>query len=181
MQALCAWCNKDLGTRPSTEPTADITHGICPECVDYFFSQKDHSMHAFLNRLNAPVVLVDSDVQVIEASDSAIELFGKTSSALPGVRGGDVLECANAKLPQGCGHTIHCMACTIRNCVRETAETGRPFTKVPAWMRRHDAKAHPASWRVRLEISTERLGSAVLLRVDDVGAAQASLSPEPRA
>lgn len=177
MHAQCAWCQKDLGFRPSIAHHAhDVTHGICPECADYFFTQRDHSMHAFLNRLDAPVVLVDSDVNVIDANDAAVAMLGQPAEALAHKRGGDVLECANAKLPQGCGHTVHCLACSIRNCVRETAETGRSLSHVPAWLRRHNESAHPASSRVRLEISTERLGGAVLLRIDDAGAARASLT-----
>lgn len=178
MHAQCAWCHKDLGQRPSHVHLAhEVTHGICQSCADYFFTQRDNSMHAFLNRLDAPVVLVDADVNVLDANDAAVSMLGRPAAELLQKRGGEVLECANAKLPQGCGHTVHCLACSIRNCVRETAETGRALSHVPAWLRRHDESAHPASSRIRLEISTERLGSAVLLRIDDAGAARASLTP----
>ena len=179
MQVQCAWCQKEIAPNPDGRTvTGEITHGICEECADYFFTKRDHSLRTLLNYLGAPILVVDDDARVLDASDSALALLSMTAEQLQGALAGDVIECANAKLPQGCGHTVHCLACAIRNCVRETAETGHPFTRVPAWIRQHDATAHPATWRTRYLISTEKVGPTVLLRIDDVDVATTKITPD---
>ena len=40
LQRVCAWCKKDMGTKPSTE--TGTTHGICPECLEK--AEKDLTM-----------------------------------------------------------------------------------------------------------------------------------------
>ncbi len=178
MHVQCAWCQKDLTPAPTATPTrGDITHGICPECADYFFTKRDHSLRTLLNSLGKPILVVDDDAHVLDASDSVLAQLNMTAEQVRGSLAGDVIECANAKLPQGCGHTVHCLACAIRNCVRETAETGQPFTRVPAWIRQHNAYAHPATWRTRYLISTEKVGPTVLLRIDDMTLAKATITP----
>jgi len=169
MRAVCAWCGIEL--RPST-PSADgthpITHGICQPCANYFFTPRDPSLRGFLNTLTTPVAVVDDDMRMLEANDLALTALGKTRDAALGSRSGDVIECANAKLPGGCGRQVHCAACTLRNSVRETFETGNGFTEVPAWLRMDPVTGREAADRVRVLISTEKVGNVVMLRFDDI-------------
>ncbi len=84
---------------------------------------------------------------------------------MEGSRGGDVFGCIYAHLPEGCGQTMHCSACTVRRTVMETHRTGRSQTRVPAHMRQGKPEdVHD----VELLISTELVGSRVLLRVDSL-------------
>jgi len=77
-----------------------------------------------------------------------------------------VFECANAKLPEGCGNTIHCSGCTIRRNVMDTQETGRRHFRVPAYLN----QGNPESYQqIRFLISTEKVEGIVLLRIEEVG------------
>jgi hypothetical protein len=79
--------------------------------------------------------------------------------------GGDVFECAYARLPGGCGRTAHCSGCTIRQTVMDTVRTGQGHLRAPAYLNR----ATPDGvQRIPLTISTERVGDFVLLRIDAV-------------
>lgn len=169
MRALCAWCGIELRpSTPSTDGSHAITHGICTTCAAYFFKPRDHSLRGFLNTLTTPVAVVDDDMRMIEANDLALKALGKTREAALGSRSGDVIECANAKQPGGCGRQVHCAACTLRNSVRETFETGEGFTEVPAWLRMDPAGNDGASGKMRVLISTEKIGNVVMLRFDDI-------------
>ena len=75
------------------------------------------------------------------------------------------MECAYAKLPEGCGNTKHCVACTIRNNVMATFETGRSLRQVPAFLNRIERYG---VHQIRFLISTERVEEVVLLRIDEV-------------
>jgi PAS domain-containing protein len=169
MQALCAWCGTELRpSAPSSEGNRAITHGICVACAEYFFKPRDHSLRGFLNTLKTPVAVVDDDMRMIEANDLALTALGKTRDAAVGMRSGDVIECANAKLPGGCGRQVHCAACTLRNSVRETFETGEGFTEVPAWLRQDPAADNETPGKLRVLITTEKIGNVVMLRFDDI-------------
>ncbi len=172
MRAVCAWCGIEL--RPSTatdDVSHDITHGICPTCTEHFFSPRDHSLQGFLNSLDAPVTVVDDDMRMLEANTAALTVLGKTREDAVGLRSGEIIECANSRLPKGCGRQVHCVACTLRNSVRETYETGQGFSGRPAWIRVHDETTDESRKRLRVTISTEKVGNVVLLRLDEVGRA----------
>ncbi len=32
MRIICAWCRRDMGTKPGGKPQ-DVSHSCCPECV----------------------------------------------------------------------------------------------------------------------------------------------------
>ena len=77
--------------------------------------------------------------------------------------GGDVFECAYARLPERCGRTIHCSGCTIRKAVKETFETGEPRVRVPAVLNQEDEDGPSV---VYLTITTIKSGEVVFLRID---------------
>jgi hypothetical protein len=142
-----------------------VSHGICKACKDYFFSGESHTLDKFLNQLEAPVLMVNRQGEVELANDRALQFLGKDLESVRGGKGGDVMECAYAKLPEGCGNTKHCVACTIRNNVMATFETGKSLERVPAFLNR--LNRHTV-YKIRFLISTERLGDVVLLRIDEV-------------
>lgn len=160
-----------MGTRPgatSGAPAALITHGICKTCERHFFAPRDRSLRGFLNSLDAPVIVVDDNVRVLEANDTALRLMGKARTEVAGHLGGDVIECARARLPGGCGRTVHCTACTLRNTVNTTHATGQGVAGATALMRlSHEASDEPAA-TARVHISTEKVGDVVVLRFDDI-------------
>jgi len=167
MKIVCAWCAKEIGNKAAGngDPDYEITHGICPACKDYFFGEQTNTMEEFLNRLDAPVLMVNPHGEVLSANDQALRLVGKDLGSVRGFRGGDVMECVYAKLPEGCGNTRHCVACTIRSNIMITFETGRSLRRVPAFLNRSDRHS---VCQTRFLISTEKVGGTVLLRIDEI-------------
>jgi hypothetical protein len=166
MKRVCAWCNKLLGTVDSDDqPKNSITHGICPACIENFFLKKVESLEEFLNRLNAPILLIEPEPIVITANKQACEILGKDLSEIRGHKGGDVIECAYAKLPGGCGNQQHCKSCTIRITALETFATGKSFLNVPAYP---DIQQFSKIKKMEILISTEKVGDLVVLRIDSI-------------
>jgi hypothetical protein len=167
MKRVCAWCQADLGEIESkNQPVDAITHGICAACATRFCSGKGESLMGFLDRLGAPVLLIESEPRVLTANKPARKLLGKGPGDIEGHRGGTVIECVHANTPEGCGQTVHCKSCTIRNTVLETFQTGKSFLHVQAFP---DIQIGQDVKKMSLEISTEKVADLVLLRIDDFG------------
>ena len=177
MTRVCAWCSKNMGTVDSgIHSEAVITHGVCRDCVNKFFgvevfAERGVGLEVFLDSLAAPVVVVDSTVTVKTANRQARVLLQKDLPAIEGYQGGNVFECAHARLPGGCGNTIHCSGCAVRGTVTDTFQSGRSHLKVPAYLK---SGTPDDCQEVHLLISTEKVGEVVLLRIDEVGANEAA-------
>jgi len=167
MRKVCSWCQIDLETVPSEfYSDAAITHGICAECVTTYFGPQQAGLLDYIDGLNAPVVVVDASGRVSGANRQARALLQKELSEIEGFKGGDVFECSFAQLPGGCGNTIHCDACTIRNTVMDTFLSGKSHLKTPAYLLRG---APDNNQEIQFLISTEKVNDVVLLRIDKVG------------
>ncbi len=77
-----------------------------------------------------------------------------------GLLGGEFLECVHARMPERCGHTVHCGACTVRNAVEHTLATGEALEQRPAWIQQ-DAR------RLDLLISTSLEDGWVRLVIEE--------------
>lgn len=166
MRRICAWCKKELATGTAgggaDEP---ISHGICDDCATQLNSDPRRSAWDFLESLKDAVFLVGRGGRIVSANSAARAVVGKELAVIADHLGGDVFECANADLPGGCGKTQHCKACAIRNSVNETLVTGTSVVRVPAYQ---NIKTVGGIQQKRFLISTERVGDAVMLRIDDV-------------
>ena len=171
MKRVCAWCDKEMGSvkSESSLPSDNvITHGICDDCKSNIRFQTGANLQSFLDSLKVPILVVDSEGVVKTANMKAQSVLGKDDVGIDGYRSGDVFECANARLPGGCGHTMHCSGCTIRRTVMETHSTGKAFFKVPAYLNKRTPEAlEPET--ICFLISTKKVGDMVLLRIDEVG------------
>jgi len=159
--AICSYCRKNMGEKyPFDEKS--VTHGICPDCFDYYIDRVDGmSFDAYLDRFEIPVLIVDVDGRIVASNKHAAEMTGKSQSELFDLLGGDAMECIYARLPGGCGKTVHCPECTIRNTVQATLETGDPQMNVPAVCKQEDRD-------VKMIISTEMIGGLVRLVIESV-------------
>ncbi len=166
MRTICCVCGVDLGKKPS-EPTNDdiVSHGYCKSCAHHFMAQVGISLPEYLEGIDAPVVAVTQERTVSFANSKAEALLGKHLSQMQGFLGGDVFECEHARLPEGCGNTVHCSGCTIKNTVLDTIQTGKAHVRVPAFLEQH---IDNGSRRMDLVISTEKKGGVVFLRVDTI-------------
>lgn len=177
MRRVCAWCNTDFGTKPGLD--GEITHGICPPCLDRVLNEvAPAKLSDFLEGLGVPVFLMDDDVRVRAGNLMAAALLGKELDALTGVYGGEAIDCVHSREPGGCGKTVHCKTCVIRNTVTDTYRTGRSYARVPATANQEGADGLRS---IRLLISTEKSGAGVLLRIDEVAAGAQSEKEMPEA
>lgn len=166
MKKVCAWCQKSLDNNSNGSDQTIITHGICPDCRSNVVAQMGQDIESFLNTLDIPVLLVDSNVRVQTANKQARANLGQELPEVQSKLGGEIIECKNAQLPGGCGNTIHCSGCTLRRLIEKTAETGKSYEKVPATLER---QSRASLEDIKYLFSTEKVGEQVLLRIDDVG------------
>lgn len=143
-----------------------VSHGICKECTAAVFGSKKYSLMDFLDSLNAPVLTVDTEGKVGCANKQAREILQKEMPDIEGLTGGDVFACSYAHLPDGCGGSFHCDACTIRNTVMSTFQTGEGYLRIPAFLMRGTPDD---TYEIQFLISTEKVADVVLLRIDKVG------------
>jgi len=167
MKRICAWCKKDLGSPDTDSSPTDtpITHGICGDCARQVLLFNSQTLDNFLNRFPNPVFYLDSNTRIVASNNAGYSLLNKEPEEVNGKLGGVAFECRYADLPGGCGKTVHCKTCTIRNTVEDTLKTGKAHVKVPAYPDLHHITEE---FRIRFLISTERVDNAVLLRIDEV-------------
>jgi PAS domain-containing protein len=166
MERICAWCRKDLGKEESgAEFDRVITHGICDQCQSNLWFQQGVPFEQFIDSLEEPVLVVDSEDRIEIANRRARTLLGKELGDIKGTKRGEVFECAYARLPEGCGKTRHCSGCAVRRTVAYTFESGKSSLRVPATLRCERPKGGKDT---RFLISTEKVGGVVLLRIDNV-------------
>ena len=165
MKRICSYCEQDLGEDPSRFPIEGVTHGVCDDCLLWLRNGMNQSLRDYLNKFDFPVLLVDSNVDVKMANDEAKDFIGKDLSEIEGYKGGDAIECEHARLPGGCGNTIHCTTCTIRNVVTDTSRSGENFKNIPAYQNIYSSNGVV---KKHLKISTENFSDLVLLKIDPV-------------
>lgn len=162
---ICAYCSDALDPNARhDEETDDLSHGICRTCMESFLESARDTLDDLLEEIEVPVFVVDDQGLVCGANLRALTMVGKTLDEICGRLGGDVFGCAYADDPGGCGRTVHCRTCTIRNTVMETHATGEPQYCVPAIQ---DLDAAAGIMKVRFHITTEKSQGVVLLCVED--------------
>ncbi len=152
MRVVCSFCHAFLRDVPGA---AGVSHGMCPSCAEFFGRLwEGMPLGEYLDDLAAPVLVVDPEHRVLAANARMAEALGRDPRELRGALVGEAMACSHARLPEGCGKTIHCRECTIRREVAEVAASGRP---VPA------ARAYLATdaGRVELEISARPVAGGV--------------------
>jgi hypothetical protein len=163
MKTICSFCNTII--RAGDSPDGPVSHGICRPCYDRILANNGFNVRKYLDLLDAPVFLVDDDVNILAANALAIAAVKKPVVQVREKICGKVLDCINANLPEGCGRTGFCPDCTIRSTVNETYATGHQVNRRPAvFCRRTGGKEETMS----LLVSTRKDGGIVLLRLEPV-------------
>lgn len=132
MKVVCSYCEEDLGEK---EPLSDtgVSHGMCDLCYEYFNRQwSGLKLGEYLDCFEQPVLVIEEGGRIIAANQAMSTLLGKDDRSLFGLLGGEAMECQYSRLPGGCGSTIHCQTCTIRDTVMQSLATGEPLEQVPA-------------------------------------------------
>ncbi len=163
MKVICSYCREDMGQSPPLEDDS-VSHGMCPPCSDYYTEQwSGLSLGEYLDRFELPVLVVDPDGRTLAANQIMSDALHKSEREIFGLLGGEVMECAHARLPGGCGKTVHCSICTIRKAVMHTMTTGEPCKHVTAYLERSDG-------RQRLVISSSLHDGVVFLELHSMEA-----------
>jgi hypothetical protein len=165
MKTVCSFCSCIIS--PGTSPGEPVSHGVCKSCYDMILARHGFNVRKFLDLLDTPVLLVDDDTRILEANSFALKIVNQPIEHIQGKLGGNILECINAFLPEGCGKTPFCSDCPIRISVNETYATGHAVTRRPAHLCRKikDTKEH-----LHLLVSTRKAGNVVLLQLEPDGA-----------
>jgi PAS domain-containing protein len=162
MLKICSYCEKHIEGEPDT--SGRVTHGMCRECYEYYRRQAEGlPFPDYLDQFNQPIAVIDAEGRVLHLNGALARLLGKNREAYLGMRGGEVMECMYARLPQGCGKTEHCAACNIRMTVMHTMTTGEPLESRTAILNQEGSK-------LELKISTRKIDEVVYLQIDDLKA-----------
>ena len=166
MTIHCSWCNNEMLPNESGRSTdRRISLPLCSSCSELLLFQMGVPLQTFLDRLPAPIFVVNNDARVEAANTLGYQFLNKKPQDVVKKLSGVVFECAYARLPEGCGGTVHCSGCAIRRSVFHTYETGESRIEVPATLK-YDGPDNPRD--VEMLISTEKMGEVVLLRIDKV-------------
>ena len=170
MKKTCARCKKELTAGGLVPVREKITSGICSDCLKEVLTDQPQSVREILDSLEAPVLLLDNGYLIKGANEPARKILNRPLADIENFLPGDAMECINARLPGGCGKTVHCQACTLRLALNKTIETGEDLEKVPAYQDVHQKDGSVI--RRFLLISTEKLEDFVLLRIDEIDTPQ---------
>lgn len=165
MKRVCAWCKKDM--TPPEDYAADgaITHGICSCCSITFFDHDPRNIETLLDYIQEPVFVIDSEGKVRGTNSRGRQMLGKKIEDIENQLGGDAFECTYSKQDGGCGRTVHCKTCAIRNTVMDTLISGQGYQNVPAFQSIDTADGTSI---LKFLISTEKVNERILLRIDEV-------------
>lgn len=166
MKRVCAWCMTDLGEAPSDKfPAEAITHGICVPCRDRLLREGEQTLRAFLDRLQVPILLMEQEGRVLGVNGPAQLLLGK---ALPDIKnrlGGEVIECVHSR---GAGRLRRDNS--LQELHYQTDGDGHVrLGQLPCKDPGLSGRWTPSeSKQMRFLITTEKVGSCVMLRIDEV-------------
>jgi hypothetical protein len=167
MKRVCAWCNKSLDDEPVA--TGPISHGICGRCASEVMSSRS-TLRELIDTLESPILVVDRRGCVVDGNLAARSRREHPFPLEP-VRAGDLLQCANAGGPGGCGAGAYCLAgCAVRRAIARTLETGESVVGAEG---RQPLVRHGKRTTTRVLLSTEKLNGTILLKIieaDDGGA-----------
>ena len=160
MLKICSYCEQHIEGEPDS--TGLVSHGMRQECFEYYKRQVDGlTFPDYLDNFNQPIAVINAEGRVLHLNASLARMLEKSREDYLGMRGGEVMECVYALLPQGCGKTEHCPACSIRLTVMHTIETGEPHELQTAVLTQEGRK-------LELKISTHKNGEVVYLQIDDM-------------
>jgi hypothetical protein len=138
MKIICSYCRKPCGEK---EPLNDdrTSHGMCYDCFDHFERQaKGLKLDEYLDDFEAPILIVNKECRIAALNKKAAARLEKPRNEIIGLLGGEAIECNFARLPEGCGKTVCCETCTLRQTIMDTITTGKTRKNVRKTIRKSD-------------------------------------------
>ncbi len=140
MISICSYCRQVIGEKAPYENKA-ISHGICEACLDFHMPKiTEMNLSDHLEQYAVPVIMVDEEGRVIGINSAMTGFLQTTRDQSLGLLGGELLQCRHACLPEGCGHTIHCGTCTIRQTFTQARVKQMDLLNIPACLDRFDQR-----------------------------------------
>ena len=117
-----------------------------------------------------PVFIVDPDIRIVDFNSAALALFSGGKEAVILKRGGEALDCLNAReTPGGCGRSPHCGECVIRNSVGEAIRSGKVHRVKTRMELHHGGEIREVHFLVTASFLALESGPHALLILEDVG------------
>lgn len=157
---VCLMCNSNMPEPVAINP---VIKDVCEECTGSVEVRMVTDICEYLEILPAPILVVDGQHLVRGANSEARRTVSGDFAPIAKLRGGDVFECVHARLPEGCGRTVHCSGCTIRRAIQDTLSTGKPMCDTPVDVVQ---RVEGQDRRVEFRVSTQRLANCVLLKLE---------------
>ena len=124
MHQICSDCGRYIQEKQPFNNT-ELTNGICLHCyTPPLMMISGYCYNEYLETFDAATIILNSHHEILGVNQSAQAMLGKPLDILINMRNGDAFDCPHAKLPEGCGKTIHCETCTIRSLLLKTRELG---------------------------------------------------------
>jgi hypothetical protein len=166
MKLACSRCEKKLGEKePLNDPRTEKT--MCVDCLEFLEREwRGMTVGDYLDSVDAPVMLVDSERRMVSCNKKAEKVLGKSRGVMKGLMAGEFLECHNSILSEGCGKSIHCSACTIRKSIEGTIKTGESVKEQPAYFNTMERGVPVVK---HIKVSTEKEGNFVRLQIQGIG------------
>jgi hypothetical protein len=164
MTTKCRCCNGELDVKNLGPTIGAVTEGLCFRCTANRNSLEGVNLQSFIDTLIVPTIVVDRKGSIQTVNEKARSLFNKDLFFFKGQAPGNVFECEYARLPAGCGQTVHCSGCAIRMAITETFTSGRPVIRRGATLR---FAGKSGAEEIRYYISTRKTGDAVILQIED--------------
>ena len=100
---------------------------------------RDKYLRSVLDAFPSPVLIVDQNLQILDANSSADALIGSEVDFYLRRLCGDLMHCIHAKQSEGgCGTTEHCPDCVLRQTVQAVATEEKTFRRMAQMkMERH--------------------------------------------
>ncbi len=132
METRCAYCGALIRRDPGP---GLVSHGMCLPCAEHFERLwAGMPLGEYLDAFDRPVMLVDAEGRLIAGNSRLAAALDRDRSELAGLLGGQAFACVRSRLPGGCGKTVHCRECAVRQLVEGVRETGRGRSSVPAYL-----------------------------------------------
>lgn len=161
MEKICSYCKKNMG---DCEPFGEtgISHGMCDTCFASFDNQLDGvSLENYIEKFDLPVLIVNEDARILAANRLAQQTIDKPIRDMIGSHAGNVMECAHARLPEGCGNTVHCLGCTIRNTINEVTKSNDSRLHVSAVLSQDEKN-------IDMVLSAEKIDSFIQITIEQI-------------
>jgi hypothetical protein len=156
MRALCSWCYNIIES-PELNDDQEV---MCPDCKKWHQGATENSIKEFLEKLPVPVVSIAADNTIISANSKASDIFRLEPEKNFEKKTGELFNCKNSHSAGGCGKTVDCMKCMIRNLILTTYLDGIPRENVSVTIETDE------NIKARLTVSAVRVKGNVWLRFD---------------